>query len=82
MSCDLLGALWVLGGLVGVILLANHPIIFGVVISIPWFWLAWMAAEQGCPLWSLMLFLDGAALLWMCVYMHWRRTDRPRTVPG
>ena len=77
MSCDLLGALWVLGCVVAAILLANRPIILGVIISIPWFWLAWMAAEQGAPFWSLMLFFDGGAMLWLCVYVHWRRGDYP-----
>ena len=40
------------------------------------------AAEQGAPFGSLMLFVDGAALLWLCVYLHWRNYDyRVRAAP-
>ena len=82
MSCDILGILWVLGCVVAAILLANRPLTLGIVVCFPWFWLAWMAAEQGAPFGSLMLFVDGAALLWLCVYLHWRNYDyRVRAAP-
>jgi hypothetical protein len=72
-STDTLGALWVIGCVALAILLANWPLIFGVVISIPWFWFAWTAAEQGAPFVALVLFIDGAGLLWLCGCMHRQR---------
>ena len=82
MNADLLGILWVIGGFVAAILLADRPLTFGSIFSIPWFWMAWTAAEQGAPFGSCVLFLDGVALLWMCVSMHWRSYDyRVRATP-
>ena len=81
MNSDLLGVLWVLGGFVAAILLADRPLTFGSIFSIPWFWMAWTAAEQGAPFGSCVLFLDGAALLLLFLSMHLRSADLQRESP-
>lgn len=75
MNSDLIAVLWVIGAFVAAILLANRPLTFGAILSIPWFWLAWCAAEQGAAFGSCVMFLDGVALLCLCVSMHWRSGD-------
>ena len=72
----LLGCVWLLATVAVVILLVNRPMLVGIVVSIPWFWAAWTAAECGSPFGSFLLFLDGAALLWMGVDLSWRAAER------